>query len=67
MKKEERDGEDRQERQNISLLSFQQIHRYSRTNSMPKNYVSVFLLVARNVIINVTANAERNVIVPQFN
>lgn len=60
-------GEDRQERQNISLLSFQQIHSYSRTKSIPNTYASVFLLVARNVIINVTTNTERNLTVQQFN
>jgi hypothetical protein len=62
-----REGKDKQERQNISLLSFQQIHRYSRTKSIPKNYASVFLLVARNVIINVTTNTERNLPAQRFN
>jgi hypothetical protein len=65
--KEKREGEKRQERQNISLLPFQHIHLYSRTKPIPKNCASVFPLVARNVIINVTTNAERILIIPQFN
>ena len=40
---------------------------YSRAKPITKNYASVFLLVARNVIVNVTTNGERNLIVHQFN
>lgn len=57
---------DRQEQQNINLLFFLQIHPHSRTKPISKHYISLSLFVVRNDIINITVNAEGNLIVQGF-